>query len=137
MDIDREIAIDRANDYLQELEEQLEQYKRALGLMFTVMSHYADPESYHGMAVLTDCPARRFSEDWAEIDHEHYEGSYGAAARRVLDILRRRYGDLTVVHPPGALVEVEEEDVVAMYGVDCEKELTRLLVEEIERTRNE
>jgi hypothetical protein len=86
---------------------ELAQYRRLAGYMFTVLAQYAQWDDETNGAV------------------------------RVLDIVRRRYGDLTIIFPPGSLVELEEEEDKALYGLDCEEELTRLLVEEIERTRNE
>lgn len=59
--------------------------RRALIIAIEVLALYADPESYHGIAMICDRPSGWFADDVSKTGHPHYDRKmHGAAARKAL-----------------------------------------------------
>lgn len=60
-------------------------HDRALILAIETLALYADPESYHAIAMFCDRPSGWFADDVSKTDHPHYDRKmHGAAARKAL-----------------------------------------------------
>lgn len=60
-------------------------HDRALILAIETLALYANPESYHAIAMLYDRPCGWFEGDVSKTDHPHYDRKmHGAAARKAL-----------------------------------------------------
>ena len=60
-------------------------HDRALILAIETLALYADPESYHAIAMMYDRPCGWFADDVSKTDHPHYARKmHGAAARKAL-----------------------------------------------------
>ena len=77
--------------------DEIERYKRALGIALDALQAYADPESYHAIAVVADRPAGAFADDFSkDHGHPHYDRPMpGKLARATFKKLAKRYGDLS------------------------------------------
>ncbi len=82
---------------------ELEQYKRALGIMHDALCQYADPEFYHAILFLVDRPAGGFADDVSEVDpsYAYNRPMPGKLARDTLDKMCKDYGDLQLYTTEG------------------------------------
>lgn len=75
----------------------IEQYKKALGIALGALEVYADPETYHAIAIMADRPAGDFADDFSKVPGSWYDRPMpGKTARAALKKLEQRYGDLSV-----------------------------------------
>lgn len=63
----------------------VERQNRALILAIETLELYADPKSYHAVAIFCNRPSGWFADDVSKTDHPHYDRKmHGAAARKAL-----------------------------------------------------
>lgn len=77
-------------------DKEVERYKRALGIALDALQVYANPETYHAIAILADRPAGDFADDFSRVPESDYDRPMpGKAARAAFKKLQKRYGDLS------------------------------------------
>ncbi len=76
---------------------EIENYKRALGIVMDALELYARPNSYHAIAFMADRPAGAFADDFSRIkDSVIYNRPMpGKAARKAFAELARKFPSLS------------------------------------------
>lgn len=76
--------------------EEIEKYKKALGIALDALATYADPETYHAIAIIADRPAGTFADDFSKTKNPFYDRKMpGKLARATFKKLKKLYPDLT------------------------------------------
>jgi hypothetical protein len=76
---------------------ELEQYRRVVGILMSALEFYADPETYHAIMIVGDRPCGDFEQDFSDDHgHEHYDRPMpGKLARETIQRVTATYPELT------------------------------------------
>ncbi len=76
--------------------------ERTLIIAVETLKLYADPESYHAIALFSDPPSGWFADDVSKVDHPHYDRKMpGKEARLALQKIRRLISSNDKAEPCG------------------------------------
>jgi hypothetical protein len=77
-------------------DQELDRYKRALGVAMDALHFYAQSESYHAIAIICDPPCGEFARDFGwDLAADYERKMPGRTARIAMKTLNRVYGDLS------------------------------------------